>query len=151
MLWFWRLQNFRTCWSGCRVQVWVQVWAPAGHQAILVACWKTFSSSKSIVVCSDCCRDSETPCVCACPSYQPKQSCPKSLAVDFSVTAFDYLLEQPSELFRYCLSLRVKKVLLLCKLWAATSHFFSCEMKFSTELESTCFLSLTCLPKNMLP
>ena len=37
MLWFRRHccnKNFTTCWSGCRVQVWVQVWAPAGHLAI---------------------------------------------------------------------------------------------------------------------
>ena len=27
-------KTFTTCWSGCRVQVWVQVWAPAGHLAI---------------------------------------------------------------------------------------------------------------------
>ena len=26
--------TFTTRWSGCRVQVWVQVWAPAGHLAI---------------------------------------------------------------------------------------------------------------------
>ena len=27
-------KTFTTCWSGCTVQVWVQVWAPAGHLVI---------------------------------------------------------------------------------------------------------------------
>ena len=31
---FWADKTFTTCLSGCRVQVWVQVWAPTGYLAI---------------------------------------------------------------------------------------------------------------------
>ena len=44
--------------------------------------------------------DSETPSVCARPSYPEQtepESAPKSLAVDFALSTFDYLLELPSE------------------------------------------------------
>ena len=49
------------------------------------------------------------------------------------------LEENVLPLLRYWLCSTVKKVLMLCRYWAATSHlFFSCEMKNSMELARSC-------------
>ena len=107
--------TFTTCWSGGRVQVWDQVWAPACHLAISLkaipggnsrfggqkqrpSSWGSFpallvqvgqasTNMGCFLVRGSCCW--------------PQQAC-----------------------LRTNCSSKVNKVLMLCKFWAVTSHFF---------------------------
>ena len=105
-------KTFTTRWSGGRVQVWVQVRAPAGHLAI------SFNGQALGAAHRLCLRGSD--------GRAQTQGVSESAAV-----AAGSLEENMLPLLRYWLSSRVNKVLMLCKFRAATSHFFlSCAMKF---------------------
>ena len=118
-------KTFTTRWSGGRVQVWVQVWAPACHLAI---------SPKAVPE-----GNQRFSWQNQQPSSWPESwgSSSALLAQASTNTVFPSQLqslqaatcsleETMLPLLRYWLSSRVNtdKVLMLCKFWAATSHFF---------------------------
>ena len=121
-----------TCWSGGRVQVWVQIRAPAGHLAITPEGY----SRRQLVLRVKFWLQNQWP---SSWGRAPAQLGRVGLASRRqSLQAATGSLEQNMPPFlRYWLTLRVKKVVMICKFRAATSHFFSCEMKFSMELART--------------
>ena len=65
-------KTFTTCWSGYQVQVWVQVWAPAGHLAI-----SQKIASQKITPCQPCgpsLTSPRPPCPCSLTPLCPTQT-----------------------------------------------------------------------------
>ena len=115
-------KTFTTCWSGSRVQVWVQVWAPAGHLAISLKAvpegnWRFRGQNQQA---------------------SSWGSSPALLALVWRANTntgrfrvgSSRSWQHPARLRKRCYHScytdsvqRVNKVLMLCKFWAATSHF----------------------------
>ena len=134
-------KTFTTRWSGSRVQVWVQVRAPACHLAITP---ESYSSRQSKVLLQIKGRALGAALLHSLggsdgrPQTQAFPSRRQSLRA-----ATSSLVEKVLPLLRHWLSSRVTKILMICIYRAATSHFlFSCEMKISMEVARSC-----CRPK----
>ena len=143
--WFWDFRAdkfFTTCWSGGRVQVWVQVWAPAGH--LVITAEGHYRRQSKVLTAKSNAKLSEQR---SSTAWADQTSEHKHRALpnrQQSLQAATCSLEENVlPILQYWLSLRVNKVLMTCKFWAAMSHFYlSWEMKFSMELAESC-----CRPK----
>ena len=152
-------KTFITRWWGGRVQVWVQVWAPAGQLAISSKAvpkgyrrfrgqnqWpSSWGSSPALL---------ERVRLASTNTW-----CSESAAVAAGATGS--LQENMLQLLRYWLSWRFEKIVMLCKFRVATSHFFFMWNEISMESvrdvadqsSAHCFVSLSfchwSLSKNM--
>ena len=111
-------KTFTTRWSGGRLQVWVQVWAPACHLAISPKAvpqgYRRFRGQNP--------RPSSGP-ACAGRTGEHKHRAFPSRRQSLRAATCS-LEENMLPLFWYWLSSRANKVLMLCKFRAATSLFF---------------------------
>ena len=129
-----------------KVQVWVQVWAPAGHLAInpkgylrrLSKVWNAKSMAELLG------QHSGT----ACARWMGKHKHRVFPSLLQSLRAATGLLEEKALVPPLWLSSRVKK---LCK-FQAVNFFFQFEMKFLVELAGSCYWPKQCsLPGSIFP
>ena len=121
-------KTFTTSWSDGTVQVWVQDWVPAlGLQVIWQSLWRL--SQKVIEILegkiNGQARGAALRLCLHGSDWQHKHRVFPSRWQ--SLLAATGLLEEnmlPLSVLHYWLSSRANKVLMLCKFWAATSHFF---------------------------
>ena len=121
--WFWDFRAETTRWSGCRVQVWVQVWPPACHLAITP---KGYSRRQSKVLTAKSMAKLLGPrsgTAWAGRTGEHKHRAFPSRRQSLRA-ATGSLEENMLPLLRYWLSSIVKKVLMLRRYWAMTTDFF---------------------------
>ena len=134
---FWADKTFPTRWSGGRVQVWVQVWAPASHLAITL---KGFFRRQLKVLTARSMVKKLTLALGAALlhslGWSGRQAPTQDVSTLEAVSAGRNLLgwEKMLPLLQYWLSSTVKKVLMLCNFWVmtlVTTDFFHFKLKLN--------------------
>ena len=144
---FWEFgadKTLTTLWSGDRVQVWVKVWAPAGHLAITPEGYSRRQSKVLTAKSMAKLLGQRSGTAWAGRTGEIKHRAFPSQRQSLRAATCS-LEENLLPLLRYWLSSSVNKVLMLCRYRAATSHFFSsCKMKFSMEIHGIQWLARSC-------